>query len=457
MRQLLQFLSDVVDDPAVKSAESKMPDCHVSPADVIDCMGDGIIVVDVSGLVIMANEAIGRILRRPVADLVGSPLETLLAEAELLRLVGVQHLLDSQSVDHMQVVFCDQSGNSVPASVTASPLRAGRRRCAGCVLVCRDNVEVQELLNESSRWAAAEIERADRLAEAKTAAEAREQLHMEQGHAQKLESIGQLAAGIAHEINTPIQFIGDNVGFLRKAFELLLPLVARLASWCEAGASDADIEETKRNLRKAKVPFLQKEVPRAIEQTLSGIERVAKIVRAMKDFSHPSGDDMRLVDLHQAIESTVTVARNEWKYVADLETDFDPNLPLVKCLPDGVNQAILNMVVNAAHAIAEAQAQRQVHEKGCIRVTTRSRPPFVEIHIKDTGAGIPEELRERIFDPFFTTKEVGKGTGQGLAIAYSVIVKKHGGSIDLQSTVGQGTTFILSLPINGVASEAPRA
>jgi signal transduction histidine kinase len=170
----------------------------------------------------------------------------------------------------------------------------------------------------------------------------------------------------------------------------------------------------------------------------------------MKEFSHPGTKEKIPLDLNHAIDSTITVARNEWKYVADMETDFDPSLPLIPCQPGEFNQVILNLIVNAAHTIADVIRERGI-ERGKIRVQTRNCPDWAEIRIQDTGSGIPEEIRARIFDPFFTTKEVGKGTGQGLAIARSVVVDKHGGTIHFETEKGMGTTFIIRLPQNGQA------
>jgi signal transduction histidine kinase len=193
--------------------------------------------------------------------------------------------------------------------------------------------------------------------------------------------------------------------------------------------------------------YLLEEIPKAIDQTLEGVTRVAAIVGAMKEFSHPDAKEKVPLDLNRAISSTITVSRNEWKYVADLETDFDPSLPLVYCLPGEFNQVILNLIVNAAHAIADVVKMGDP-KMGKIKVQTRNCPEWAEIRIQDTGTGIPEKAQTRIFDPFFTTKEIGKGTGQGLAIARSVIVNKHGGSIHFETAIGKGTTFIIRLPLN---------
>ncbi|NLH50423.1 MAG: PAS domain S-box protein [Myxococcales bacterium] len=268
--------------------------------------------------------------------------------------------------------------------------------------------------------------------------------------AQKLESIGQLAAGIAHEINTPIQYVGDNTRFLQDAFEDLLGLVNEYRRFVAAmnGKPGENPLLTAVNEAEelADLEYLASEIPLAVRQSLEGIERVAKIVRAMKEFSHPGTEEKTSVDLNKAIESTVTVSRNEWKYVADLELDLDAELPLVPCLPGEFNQVILNILINAAHAIGDV-VSRGSGKKGRIVVRTRREGAWAEIRISDTGPGIPEAIQGKIFDPFFTTKEVGRGTGQGLAIARSAIVDKHGGTIYFETQPGTGTTFIVRLPI----------
>ncbi len=276
------------------------------------------------------------------------------------------------------------------------------------------------------------------------------QMERQLRQAQKLESIGQLAAGIAHEINTPTQYVSDNTVFLQRAFAGLIDAVAAgnvLLETARTGHVDDDaITTAEAAFKKAKLDFLQKQVPPAFEQSLEGLEQVSRIVSAMKEFSHPAQDKTRL-DLNRAIQSTITVARNEWKYVAEMHTEFDESLPLVPCLPGEFNQVILNIIVNAAHAISDVVGDGG-DGRGQITVTTRQIDDFAEVRIGDTGAGMPEDVRARIFDAFFTTKAVGKGTGQGLAIAYNVIVEKHGGTIDVESAPGQGTTFILRLPLN---------
>ncbi len=268
--------------------------------------------------------------------------------------------------------------------------------------------------------------------------------------AQKLESIGQLAAGVAHEVNTPIQFVGDNARFLQTAFDDLRELLGaygRLRAAAAAGTVDPDLlEEVTRCEKAADLAYLMEEVPAAARQTIDGVNRVASIVRALKDFAHPDQTERVATDLNRALLSTLTVARNEVKYVADIETDLG-ELPLVVCHPGELNQVFLNILINATHAIADAAGPGG---RGLISVRTVAEGDTVLIAIRDTGGGIPEAIRERIFDPFFTTKPVGRGTGQGLALARAT-VQRHGGTLTFETEIGRGTTFFIRLPVQGVA------
>jgi PAS domain S-box-containing protein len=268
---------------------------------------------------------------------------------------------------------------------------------------------------------------------------------------QKLESIGQLAAGIAHEINTPTQYVGDNVRFMQESFQKFATLISQFPDFIEAvkrnNFSPEMIIEMESAVKEADFDYLSEEIPRAIDQSLEGIGRVATIVRAMKEFAHPDTAEKTLTDLNHAIECTITISRNEWKYVAEIETYLDPELPMVPCLPGEFNQVLLNMIVNASHAIADVVGGEGQAEKGKIRFRTRLGKDRAEIYIEDTGTGIPKDILPKIFDPFFTTKKIGKGTGQGLAISRNVVVEKLKGSIDVQSQVGKGTTFIIRLPL----------
>lgn len=279
--------------------------------------------------------------------------------------------------------------------------------------------------------------------------------HNQALQSEKLASVGQLAAGIAHEINTPIQFVGDNTRFLDEAFEDLFSLIdvygEQTRSVLEGNADKELAEKANAKKEEVDVEYLTEEVPNAISQSLEGIDRVTKIVRSMKDFSHPGSDSKEIIDLNQAIESTITVSKNEWKYTAELETDLDTSLIDVPCYPGEFNQVVLNIIVNAAHAIEDTRSDDN-DALGKISLATKRLDDFAEVRISDSGTGMPEEVRKRIFEPFFTTKGVGKGSGQGLAIAYTVIVDKHKGTLVVESEQGKGTTFIIRLPLGDVES-----
>jgi two-component system, NtrC family, sensor kinase len=266
--------------------------------------------------------------------------------------------------------------------------------------------------------------------------------------AQKMESIGQLAAGIAHEINTPAQFISDNLTFLRDSWKSVKELMELHRATVRDNSKwlPDDLAERLRQAEQAcDLDFTMAEVPQAIDQAIDGASRVAKIVRAMKEFSHPGSDEKQPADINQAIRTTLTVSRNEWKYVAELETVLQPDLQPVPCDIGELNQVFLNLLINSAHAIAEVVGNGSA-KKGKITIRTMQDAKFTTITVQDTGAGIRPEIQSRVFDLFFTTKGVGRGTGQGLFLAHNSIVKKHGGKIWFESEVGKGTTFFIQLP-----------
>lgn len=275
--------------------------------------------------------------------------------------------------------------------------------------------------------------------------------------AQKMESIGQLAAGIAHEINTPTQFVGDNVHFLKDITHDCIEALTKVQEIEEQIKNneitlDAVSDSINEIINDADLDFIKDEAPAAIEQSIDGLGRIAKIVSAMKDFSHPGSSHQDNMDLNHMIETTVTIAKNEWKYVSKVELDLSKNLPTIPADSQLIGQTILNIIVNAAHAIAEKQQQQKFD--GLIIIATKLKEEMLELKISDNGMGISEENQQRIFEPFFTTKEVGKGSGQGLAIAYDGIVNKHKGTINIESAIGKGTTFIIQLPINNVTEES---
>ena len=276
----------------------------------------------------------------------------------------------------------------------------------------------------------------------------REEREMELRHAQKLESVGRLASGIAHEINTPIQFVGDNTRFVQDSFRGLQTLLSKYQELRDAAASGAVSPDVLAAVRRVEeesdCAYLLEEIPKALTQTLDGVTRVATLVRAMKDFAHPESKEKAAADLNKALLSTLAVARNELKCVADVEADLG-DLPLVVCNISDLNQVFLNLLVNAAHAIGDVV--KDTGKKGKIRVCTVAEGKTVLVTITDTGCGIPEGIRTKVFDPFFTTKGVGCGTGQGLAIARSVVVERHKGTLTFESEVGKGTSFYVRLPV----------
>jgi two-component system NtrC family sensor kinase len=275
----------------------------------------------------------------------------------------------------------------------------------------------------------------------------KENLQIQLLHAQKMESIGHLAAGIAHEINTPTQFIATNIDFMKEATEDISSLIKQI-QLIAANAPPDVRTKILAALEVADWEYLAEEFPQAIRQSQEGVKRVTTIVQAMKEFSHPSGKGKKPYNLNQLINTTVIVSRNEWKYVAEMVLDLAPELPDVPLLVDEMGQVFLNIIVNAAHAIDTRFTYTSSDKQGTIKISSRQDGEWVEVRISDNGTGMSDSIKKHIFTPFFTTKEVGKGTGQGLSIAYSVITDKHHGSLSCESEVGVGTSFIIRLPIN---------
>jgi two-component system, NtrC family, sensor kinase len=281
----------------------------------------------------------------------------------------------------------------------------------------------------------------------------RDRLEFDRRVSHHLEAVGQLADGIAHEINTPLQFVGDSVTFLKEAVDELLGLTA---SYRETLYSEAPVpvEQRRTAMREAEdradVEYLCERIPAAFARTSDGIARVRSIVQAMKRFSHTATTEVAPADINEAIETTLAVCRNEYKYVANVTVDLG-ELPDVTCNIGELNQVFLNLIINAAQAIEEKLCGSGA--QGEIRIGTRLEGSEVVIEIADDGPGIPSELQDRIYEPFFTTKEVGKGTGQGLALARAAI-ERHSGSLECRSSSpGEGTTFTIRLPITGETAE----
>ena len=282
----------------------------------------------------------------------------------------------------------------------------------------------EELAAENKRLKALTMELKEKLQALQQEMKLRKDLELQLANSQKMEALGQLAAGIAHEINTPAQFIGDHLQFVKESIGEILEVD-------EGQAIPAG--------------FVRDNLPMAIEHSIEGVERIGEIVASMRRFSHREHDkEKHPADINQAVVDSLAVSRNQWKNFAEVKTELDPDLPHVSCLLGEVNQVILNLIINATHAITDS------HEKGILgKITVRTKEvvDYIQIEIEDDGGGIPKDVQDRIFEPFFTTKELGKGTGQGLALAHSVIEKKHGGRLTFETSQGVGTTFSIFLPI----------
>ncbi|WP_022660976.1 PAS domain S-box protein [Paucidesulfovibrio longus] len=396
------IVGSVTDITERKRAERESRDNEATLRQALTGIRAGILVVDPDRKIIEdVNERALELLGGDRADYRGKSSEVLAWQTVLGKPVPPSRIMEPQSDKEYRLLRSGGSVLPVALSVLASTIRGKPRM----LLILFDLSE-------------------------------RKNLERQLNLAQKLESVGQLAAGIAHEINTPIQYVSSNLSFLGEAF-------ARIRE---------DFEQAGCELSPLSLGDLE-EIPGAVRDAQEGVSRVGSIVQAMRKFSHPGSEEQTPVDVNEAIRNTVTIARNEWKYHAEVIFDLDETLPSVLCVPGDFNQVVLNVLVNAAHAVAEKMGVSG--DKGEIRIKTSRVGAYVEIAVSDTGGGIPEENRDKIFDPFFTTKEVGKGTGQGLAITHA-IVERHHGEIELRSEVGKGTTFLIRFPLEGLNGEARR-
>ncbi len=386
--------------------------------EIYKTMPCALMVFDQHGRIEAINEELPDLLGYSQTDLIGTEASTIFESGEAPVISELKELASTQKILKAEKRFRRKDGRIVPVLFSATVIAGNDGQPGRVVCAAVDITELRRLESELAQ-------------------------------AQKLESVGRLAAGIAHEINTPLQFVGDSVHFIRDAMKDVTELIGKYQVLTRAVASSTATPSMAEEIAGAEeeldLPYVLAQVPKALERALDGLNRVTLIVRSMKEFAHPDQKEKTTVNLNQSIQSTLTIARNEYKYVADLETNFG-ELPPVICHAGEINQVILNIIVNAAHAIADKT--KGAGPKGRIQVRTWDESGDAVVAVSDTGGGIPEGIRHKIFDPFFTTKEVGRGTGQGLAIARSIIVDKHGGRIDLETEEGEGTTFYIRLPIN---------
>ncbi len=389
-------------------------------------ISNGVISIDTNGKILMINKAAEKITGWTTEEIKEKTIFDILKiidrKTNSLSYNEIKKMLNTEKIYTISDnIILTKDNTKKIISCSSSPMIEKDNKVIGFVIVLRDITEKKKI--------------EDRLT-----------------LSQKMESVGLLAAGVAHEINTPMQYIGDNTRFLKDAMNDLDIVVKQIWSYIEESTNNeiinADcIDKIKKMIDDADLEYLLAEIPLSIKQSLEGIDRVSKLVLTLKNFSHPGSKEKMLCDINQSINQTTTITRNEWKYASDMETILDPHIPMVYCVIDEINQVILNMIINAAHAIKEA-VDKKFYAKGKITISTKSEGNYVKIIISDNGIGIPKSLINRIYDPFFTTKEVGKGTGQGLAITHDIIVNKHQGIIEVESEEGKGTTFTICLPLS---------
>jgi PAS domain S-box-containing protein len=416
-------------------SELELRDC------ALDAASTHFMIIDVSQrdwAILYVNRAICEHHGYTIGELLGqSPLQLVCAEKSQAALEKVAAAVSRGATVGVEMQARRKDATTFSVGMTLAPIKAAadgvsHYLCVGADITAR--LAQERAQRELQERLLSEMQERERMA-------------IELRLAQKLESVGRLAAGIAHEINTPIQYVGDSVSFLQSAeadlSKLRIQYRRAIGQLIEHASADTVMPALEHLEASLDLEFLCSEIPKAFQRTLEGVERVAAIVRAMKEFAHPDTAQHSDADLNHAIETTLTVARNEYKYHAEIETRFG-ELPLVSCNVGELNQVFLNLIVNAAHALAESGKDAST---GRIRIETAVAGDEVTVAVTDNGCGIPQENLEKVFDPFFTTKPVGRGTGQGLAIARSIVVEKHGGHIDVGSVVGRGTRFTLHLPI----------
>ncbi len=440
---------------------------ELAPNAILDRLPDGVLIVDATGHVQFANRAFLELTGWRREQIFAHPLLDIVAEEDLLAVVGFDSVFGSPRTRDATVVFAKPDSSCLALTVSSARLDGEDVT----YLVARDSAKLQEELAATTRWAAEEQDRAAEIARArdlltksnsellatqqvlekaldqlKQEVTKRQKLEEDLRLAQKLEAVGQLAAGVAHEINTPIQYIGDNLNFVEKAWQRALEHIGELEDMLLKGGLPAAELQTRlaAAAKKNRLEYLKIQVPKAVTSSRQGAEQVSTIVRAMKTFASSNENEKAYGDINEALRNTLIVAQNQYKSHAIVETDL-AELPLVHCSLGRLNEVFLHLIMNAAEAIQKVKRATP----GVIRVATRLDGDIIVVTIADNGCGIPNAIQHRVFDQFFTTKEVGQGTGMGLSMAHSQIVGAHGGTITFVSEVDVGTEFTIRLPVDG--------
>ena len=392
---------------------------------ILNTTATAILVIDPNLTVRRANSTFYEMFQYNQEEVINKKCYQCFLEAPPLEEQEAVHLALEQGIPYQkETIRKSKDGREIHCLLTVAPFLDVNSKIIGVIEDLRDI--------------------SDRIASEKE----KEKLQIQLLKISKLESVGQLSAGISHEINTPVQFISNNIEFLHDAFcdiqTIMKETCTLLASIPHATAAGSACEPLIKAMEKADWDYLATEIPASLEQTKAGLERVSSIVQAMKEFSHPRSKERVPYNLNTIIKNTLIISQNEWKSVAEIETNLDESLTDVPCHTEELGQAFLNILINAAQAI---EGSNKEGEKGRITISSSQETGSAVVRIHDSGGGMSEEVKNRAFDPFFTTREVGHGTGQGLAIAQDVIVNKHKGMIDIESSPGNGTTIIISLPL----------
>jgi signal transduction histidine kinase len=381
---------------------------------VTEAVPAAVLAFDAEGRISMANKAAKGLLATPASSLVGWQLASFFPAAQVPDIAALSSGATPEATEGSCI---NTGGETIPvlASWAAFSDEAGERAHGVVVLV---DIRARRLMEVELR------------------------------QSQKLEAVGRLASGVAHEINTPAQFVSDSIHFLRDSAKDVAQLIVnyrQIASLAGQGQPVAELIQSTLDLeQEVDLAYILENVPQAFSRAVDGMQRVTTIVRSMKEFAHPDRREMSAININSSIDSVLVIARNEYKYIADAVTNLG-DLPMVSCYGGEINQVLLNLVVNAAHAIEEKNLGTDT--RGKIQIATELQGDLVRISVSDDGCGIPDDVRDRIFDPFFTTKAVGKGTGQGLAFVHTMVVDRHGGRIEVISAPDQGTTFHIYLPL----------